>query len=153
MMEESGNRYLAERLQANLAAAVRVLDAAQRALETHDAALANVVLGFEADARAGMRPVPSAVRTDAVVEMVIDLAMGVADLARVAWRIDRLPPLDADVADLVGQVSRVRELAPLAGAGDADDVTRLIRLIGRTDTHAAAMLRTCEAGRFACLAS
>src|SRR5262245_24985339 len=61
MMEETGNRYLEEQLQANLAAAVRVLSAAQRSLETHDAALANVVLGFEADARAGMRPVPAAV--------------------------------------------------------------------------------------------
>jgi hypothetical protein len=153
MMEEPGNRYLEEQLQANLAAAVRVLSAAQRSLETHDAALANVVLGFEADARAGMRPVPAAVRADAVVEMVIELAMRVADLARVAWRIDRLPPNEQDVEHLVAQVIRVRELAPLAAAGDADDVTGLIRLIGRSDAHAATMLRTCEAGRFACLAS
>jgi hypothetical protein len=153
MMEESGNRYLAEQLEANLAASVRVLAAAQRSLETHDAALANVVLGFEADARAGMRPVPAAVRADAVVEMVIELAMRVADLARVAWRIDRLPPHDPDVEHLVAQVIRVRELTPLAAAGDAEDVTELIRLIGRAGAQAAAMLRTCEAGRFVCLAS
>jgi hypothetical protein len=153
MIDEHDNRFVSERLRADMAAALRVLEAADRALVTRDAALANVVLGFEADVRAGIGSLPSAVRADAAVESVIELAMRVADLARVAWRIDRLPPGDDELAHLRGDMRAVSERARSAALGDHGDVSELIRLVARADAGAATMLRECEMRRFTCLAS
>ena len=150
MIDEHDNRFVSERLRADMAAALRVLEAADRSLVTRDAALANVVLGFEADVRAGIGSLPSAVRADAAVESIIELAMRVADLARVAWRIDRLPPGDDDVAHLRGDIQAVSGRARSAALGD---VSELIRLVARADAGAATMLRECEMRRFTCLAS
>ena len=153
MMEQQDNRFVSERLSANLASAIRVLDAADRALATRDAGLANVVLGFEADARAGIGPVAGAVRGDAAVESILDLAMRVADLARIAWRPDRLHPEDAEVAALREDIDAVRVHAGLAIEGGFEELSMLTRLVVRGDAHTAAMARACDMRRYACLAS
>jgi hypothetical protein len=150
---EQQNRFISERLSANLAGALRLLDAADRALATHDAGLANVVLGFESDARAGIGPVAGAVRGDAAVESIVDLAMRVADLARIAWRQDRLHPEDHQVAALREDIDAVRIHAGLAIEGGFEELSMLTRLVARADAHTAAMARACDMRRFACLAS
>jgi hypothetical protein len=153
MMEQQDNRFVSERLSVNLAGAVRVLDAADRALATHDAGLANVVLGFEADARAGIGPVAGAVRGDAAVESILDLAMRVADLARIAWRPDRQHPEDAEVAALREDIDAVRIHAGRAIEGGFEELSMLTRLVARADAHTAATARACDMRRYACLAS
>jgi len=150
---EQRDPFISERLTGNLVSAFRVLDAADRALATHDAALANVVLGFEADARAGIGPVGGAVRGDAAVESILELAMRVADLARVAWRPDRAHPQDDEVSALRDDIDAVRAHAALAIDGGFDELSMLTRLVARADAHTAAMARACDVRRYACLAS
>lgn len=152
-MMEQDNRFISERLGANLAAAIRVLDASDRALRTRDAGLANVVLGFEGDARATIGPVAGAVRGDAAVESILDLAMRVADLARIAWRADRVHPEDDEVETLRADIDAVRGHAATAIEGGYEELSMLTRLVARAAAHAAAMIRACELRRFACLAS
>jgi len=152
-MEQGDNRFVSERLSANLASVARVLDAADRALATHDAGLANVVLGFEADARSGIGPVAGAVRGDAAVESILDLAMRVADLARIAWRPDRLHPEDSELAALREDIDAVRAHVGLVIEGGSEELSMLTRLVARADAHTAAMVRACDMRRYACLAS
>jgi hypothetical protein len=153
MMEQQGDRFVSERLGANLASAIRVVDAAERALTTRDAGLANVVLGFEGDARAMIGPVAGAVRGDAAVESMLDLAMRVADLARIAWRPDRVHPAEDEVAALRDDIDAVRVHAQAAIEGGFEELSLLSRLVVRADAHVAAMIRRCETRRYACLAS
>jgi hypothetical protein len=153
MMEPHDTGFVSERLSGNLASAVRVLDAAERALSTRDAGLANVVLRFEPDARAAIGHVAGAVRGDAAVESIVDLAMRVADLARIAWRPDRAHPGDDEVAALREDIDAVRADAALAIDGGFEQLSMLTRLVARADAHAASMARDCDVRRFACLAS
>jgi hypothetical protein len=152
MIEQQENRFVSERLRANLASAIRVLDAAERALVTRDAGVANVVLGFEGDARAAIGPVTGTVRGDTAVEGIVDLAMRVADLARVAWRPDRMHPVDDEVDGLRGELDAVRRHAATVIASGFEELSMLTRLVVRADAHAAAMTRTCDLRRLACRA-
>jgi propanediol dehydratase large subunit len=147
---EQQNRFISERLSANLAGALRLLDAAERALSARDVRLANVVLGFEADARTGVAPTVGAVRGDAAVEGVLDLAMRVADLARIAWRTDRVHPAQEQVLELRDDVDSVRAQAATAMAGGFEELSTLTRVIARADARAAAMARQCNLRRLAC---
>jgi hypothetical protein len=149
---EQPKPFVSERLAASLVSAIRLLDAADRALASHDATLANVVLGFEPDARVMLGPGAGAVRGDAAVESILDLAMRVADLARVAWRPDRVHPEHADVAALRDDIDAVRSQAALAIAGGIEELPALTRFVARADVHTAAMARACDRRRYACLA-
>jgi hypothetical protein len=150
MIEQHENRFVSERLRANIAAAVRLLDAAERALITRDAGLANVVLAFEGDARGAIGPAAGTVRGDAAVEGILDLAMRVAELARIAWRPDRPHPQDEEVDALRTDVSAVRVHAATAMEGGFGELSMLTRLVARADAHTAAMIRACELRRLTC---
>jgi hypothetical protein len=153
MIQEAGNPYLCEQLRSNMAAAVRVLRAAQRSLEHRDPSLAHAVLGLDSGAATGIRPVGQLARADALVERILDLAMRVAELARVAARSDADPPAPADVEPLSEQLTAVCGAASSATRREAAEATRLVQAIRRSDARAAALLRDCEAGRRVCLAS
>ena len=86
-MLELEDRYLCEQLRLNMGAAARLLEDAGAALDRRDAPLARAVLGTESFGDPGMRPLPRAARADAMVEMVSELAMGVAELARTEFRL------------------------------------------------------------------
>jgi len=154
MSAEVENRYLCEQLRLNMDAAVRLLRASARALERQDTRLARAVLEFDAAPQPGMRPLPQAARADAMVEMVVDLAMRAAELARVAWRPGAAEPAQGDVAALVEQLTEVADVAGCTGCRDLGSAPALAQTIRRTDAVAAGLLRQSEARRAAlCLAS
>lgn len=143
---------MSERLSASLDSAVGVLNAAERALITHDVRLARLVLRFDPGTRGAVGPAAGAVRGDATIESILELAMRVADLARIAWRPDRRRPSDDEIAALRVDVGAVRSHAAHALEGGADQLSALTRLVVRADARAAAIIRMCEGRRFACLA-
>lgn len=150
MIEQHENRFVSDRLRANIAAAVRVLDAAERALITRDAGVANLVLAFEGDARAAIGPAAGTVRGDAAVEGILDLAMRVAELARIAWRPGRPHPQDGELEALHADIAAVRVHAATAMQGGFDELSTLTRLVARADAHAAAIIRTSDLRRLSC---
>ena len=152
-MLESEDRYLCEQLRLNMGAAVRLLEAAGTALDRRDAPLARAVLGFESVGDPGMRPLPRAVRADAMVEMVTELAMRVAELARVAWRPGRDAPPDQAIADVVGRLSAVARSAASTNCADLGRAAALACNVRMADAAVAALLRVSEPGRPVCLAS
>jgi hypothetical protein len=152
-MLELEDRYLCEQLRLNMGAAVRLLEAAGTALDRRDARLARAVLGFESAGDPGMRPLPRAVRADAMVEMVTELAMRVAELARVAWRPGREAPPEQAIADLVLRLSAVARSAGSTNCADLGRAAALAYEVRAADAAVAALLRVCEAGRPVCLAS
>ena len=144
---------MSERLSSNLIAAIRVLDTADRALLTRDARPANMVLRLEADIRAAIAPVAGAVRGDAAVESVLDLAMRIADLARIAWRPDRSRPNEAELVLLRDDIDAVRSHARMVIDGGFEQLSTLTRLVAHADVHAAAITRASDTRRLQCLAS
>jgi hypothetical protein len=152
-MLELEDRYLCEQLRLNMGAAVRLLEAAATALDRRDAPLARVVLGFESVGHPGMRPLPRAARADAMVEMVTDLAMRVAELARVAWRPERDAPPDRAIADVVVRLSAVTRSAASTDCADLGRAAALAHEVRGADAAVAALLRVSEHGRPVCLAS
>ena len=152
-MLELEDRYLCEQLRLNMGAAVRLLEDAGAALDRRDAPLARAVLGTESVGDPGMRPLPRAVRADAMVEMVSELAMGVAELARVAWRPDREALPDGAVAGVVAQLSAVARSAASTNCADLGRAAALAHEVRTADAAVAALLRVSESGRPECLAS
>lgn len=150
MIAQHEDRFVSERLSSNLASAIRVLDTADRALLTQDARPANMVLRLEADIRASIGPVGGAVRGDAAVESILDLAMRVADLARIAWRPDRSRPTDAELALLLDDIDAVRSHARMVIEGGFEQLSALTRLVVHADVHAAAITRTCDSRKLQC---
>jgi hypothetical protein len=155
--------------------AVRVLRSAAAACAGRDAGRANVVLGFEADARrdhgragaaarsllaSSLGPgeldrVRSVVRTQAAVERTVGVALRVADLARLSSRrgapdidhLDRLCRLAGAVAGTVAE--------SLLRSGYARDqlLSMAEELLQRTENAAAICERELDAGRHLCLVS
>ena len=152
-MLELEDRYLCEQLRLNMGAAVRLLEDAGAALDRRDAPLARAVLGTESFGDPGMRPLPRAARADAMVEMVSELAMGVAELARVAWRPDREALPDAAIAGVVAQVSAVARSAAATDCQELGRAAALAHDVSTADAAVAALLRVSESGRPECLAS
>ena len=152
-MLEMDDRYLCEQLRLNMGAAVRLLEDAGAALDRRDAPLARAVLGAESVGDPGMRPLPRAARADAMVEMVSELAMGVAELARVAWRPDREALPDAAIAGVVAQVSVVARSAAATDCHDLGHAAALTHDVRAADAAVAALVRVSESGRPECLAS
>jgi hypothetical protein len=152
-MLELEDRYLCEQLRLNMGAAVRLLEAAGTALDRRDAALGRAVLGFESVGDPGMRPLPRAVRADAMVEMVTELAMRAAELARVAWRPGSDAPPDQAIADVVVRLSAVARSAAATDCADLGRAAALAYEVRTAHAAVAALLRVSDPGRPACLAS
>ncbi len=152
-MLELEDRYLCEQLRLNMGAAVRLLTDAGAALDRRDAPLARAVLETESVGHPGMRRLPRAARADAMVEMVSELAMGVAELARVAWRPERDPLPDEAIAGVVAQVSVVTRSAAATDCQDLGRAAALAHDVRAADAAVAALLRVSESGRPVCLAS
>jgi hypothetical protein len=132
---------------------LRVLITARRAIVDRNAALAHVVLAFEGDARSGSRGSSPGGRADAVEERLIDCAMRVGELARVAWRPDREPPDHASLRQLVELLDDVLADAPGAVAGSTGALASLCERILRAEGLAIALCRQSEERRSVWLAS
>lgn len=152
-MVGSGQRAQAEAVALHTAAGLRVLGTARRAILGRNAALAHVVLAFEGEARTGLRAFSPTGRADAVGERLIDCAMRVGELARVAWRPDREPPDDDDVRRLVALVDGIIEDAGGAVTGSTGQLADVCEQILRAERLAVALCRQSELRRLVWRAS
>ncbi|MDX6592948.1 MAG: hypothetical protein QOJ13_2144 [Gaiellales bacterium] len=144
-MVGSGERAQPEPVAIHVATGLRVLDTARRALISRNAALAHVVLAFEGEARSR--------RGDLVGERLIDCAMRVGELARVAWRRDREPPDEHDVRRLIRSLEGVIEDAPGAAIGSAAQLGALLERILQAERLTIVLSRESELRRSVWLVS
>jgi hypothetical protein len=145
-MISSGERAQPE-VAMHVATGLRVLDTARRSLISRNAALAHVVLAFEGEARSGPREMSPMGRADAVGERLIDCAMRVGELARVAWRRDRVPPDEDALRWLVAILDGVIEDAPVAAAGSVAQLADLSERILQAERRAIVLSRESELRR------
>jgi hypothetical protein len=152
-MVGSGERAQPEPVAIHVATGLRVLDTARRALISRNAALAHVVLAFEGEARSALRAVAPAGRGDLAGERLIDCAMRVGELARVAWRRDREPPDEHDVRRLIRSLEGVIEDAPGAAIGSAAQLGALLERILQAERLTIVLSRESELRRSVWLVS
>jgi hypothetical protein len=134
-------------MEIHVATGLRMLDTARRSLVGRNAALAHVVLAFEGEARSGLRSMSPTGRADAVGERLIDCAMRVGELARVAWRRDRVPPDDDALRRLVAIIDGVIDDAPVAAAGSVAQLSDLPERILQAERRAIVLSRESELRR------
>jgi hypothetical protein len=127
------------------ALALRILRSATAACAERDAARAHVVLLFEQDAREqGI-----GARGQGLVERLVDLALRVADLARLTARPGA--PEVAELAVLCARCDTVVELGHHAVSGDAED-GRLEVALHAAEISAARAERRWRSQEVPCLA-
>ncbi len=147
--------------------AVRMLTTAVDCARQRDAARANVVLGFERDATAhpelrdviavdrDMLEMRMRARVRGLIERVIDLALRIADLARLSARRGAPEAGELERVCRLGAVTAGTARNLLAAAGSAREPLAdvLEELLLRAEISAARAARQLERGRVACLAS
>ena len=147
--------------------AVRMLTTAVDCARQRDAARANVVLGFERDATAhpelrevvavdrDMLEMRMRARVRGLIERVIDLALRIADLARLSARRGAPEAGELERVCRLGAVTAVTARNMLAAEGSAREPLAevLEELLLRAEISAARAARQLERGSVACLAS
>ncbi|MDX6534116.1 MAG: hypothetical protein QOF68_1860 [Gaiellales bacterium] len=86
-------------------------------------------------------------------ERLIDCAMRVGELARVAWRRDREPPDEHDVRRLIRSLEGVIEDAPGAAIGSAAQLGALLERILQAERLTIVLSRESELRRSVWLVS
>jgi len=146
--------------------AARMLSAAAEAGLRRDASQANVVLAFEVDVSHHLRvtiPVPETdidllrrrERTRGLVERMVELALRVADIARLASR-PGAPPVDeldrlCRLSEIAAASGRALLTAPESAFAPLAEV--LDELLGRAEGAAQRSARVLDRRRVSCLAS